>query len=269
MKSFFSTLENASLQFIGRASPELLLPNAKRFTAAAVLALGSSMAAAQGQYVWGDGTGSGSGANNQEPILAPSTVSRWGGIMGSVLGRAAAVSVVGSSGTSEIARAAQSAVSGIAEEVGRNVGRSASQQPYKQVAVPLAERDTLDTAGLNALFASGRANEQLRKGNWNDPAYRDAMTQRDESLRSLERVTRVVSERGYVVTPWTDLRSALALNGASEAQLVKLAEPMAARLHRPGGPGYTAQATVPARTLGAMLENMHAQQRANTQQPSP
>lgn len=145
-------LASASQQFIVYAKTELLSANAKAMMATVTLALAAAAVAtptpAQAQ-MWGGQTAAAQ-ANNS--VLPQNSAGRWGDLLGGSLGRVLGAGVGGGSNT-ELGRRMQDVVSGVSEEVGRNVGRRAAERPYQNVqnaqdvqASPTAQAQSLRLA---------------------------------------------------------------------------------------------------------------------------
>lgn len=245
-------LLSASRQFVAAAPVSILSPQARLITTASLLALsalGAAPASAQ-TYAWGNGGGDRSGNSS---VLPEQSAGRWGEVVGGVLGRAAGALASGTDATTEVGRRLQAVSAGVGEEVGRNLGRVTAKQPYAfddragatspaavaaaLNAMPLIERDHLDTMGVNAILSYGPAAAVSSQSS----AYRDIQVSHQAAVRQFELSLRAVADRGFSIAPWADARAALLqpLRTVPEARYVQYAQEMTQRLRRPGGPGYT------------------------------
>ncbi|WP_371436215.1 hypothetical protein [Polaromonas sp.] len=262
MNAIARCLQAASHQFVANAQPTILAPRAKALVMASalvVLAAVTVSPAAKAQYVWGNGGQNTSNNDRSQPVISQNSVSRWGEVLGGVVGRAAGTSMAGSAGTTAIGRTVQNAVSGMSEEVGRNLGRSAATEPFRSANnIPAAESDYIDTAGLNAIFAHGQAAQQALTGRRNSPDYQNVMAARDRTLREFDLAIRASANRGFNVGQWTQVRSMLLrpVGTTPEPELVAQGQTMSGRLYRQGGPGYRLPTSYATTSLEDMRINM-------------
>jgi len=236
MNTFKRALLSASQQ-VTVLAPDAALNRwsvVSRYAAVATLAM-----AGAGAHAWNDPA--------KDGPLPERQAQRWGENIGGAIGR-----IVGSSAitnpSNSAGRAVQSAVIGIAEDVGRWAGGVAATKPYEKNPVdqanaanrvPPAERDHLDTLGLRAIFAS----EELLRTPRDSRQYRAAADNLYNAQRNFEMAYRGAAERRVDVQPWAELREVLqtAHRGASEQRLAELGAPLVQRLNRPDGPGYDTQ----------------------------
>ena len=264
MSALLRSFISASQQFAAAAPAELLNPRARQIVAASLIAVAASMAApvdaqAQSNY-WTQG-----GQSAEAQVLPSNSAGRWGEMLGSALGRAAAVAVGGPNASSELGRRAQDAFSGVTEEVGRNVGRSAATKPYGAqgsnrgiASAPLIEQDHLDTLGLRAIVATVPA------------AGRNVSPQYDQAVRSFEMAIRATADRGFDVQPWMEARQALQQSPGSVPynRMVEIGRPMSSRLNRQNGPGFQVVDTQIQYQSQNQPQN-HAPAQAQPQYPTP
>lgn len=272
MNAIAQCFQSASHQFMLNAQPTLLSPKARALVMASSLVLLASLSAspsARADYVWGNGRSDVTSQESQDkkaPAVSQNSISRWGERLGGVVGRVAgSAAVVGTGiGNSQIGRTVQNAVTGMAEEAGRNLGRGAVSPTPEQTTKPApavmpdAERDFIDTSGLNAVFAHGQAAQiaatKPNSFNYSHPAF----VARDRTMREFDLALRTSSSRGFPITQWTQVRSMLErpLGATPETQLVAQAQQMSERLYRQGGPGYRMPSSSPTTTLQDMSINM-------------
>lgn len=265
MSAIARCLQSASHQFQAAAAPAILTQRSKSLVMASALVVlaGVSIApSVKAQYVWGNG---GQNSNRSEPTLSENTAARWGQILGGAVARAGSGAIIGSSATTAVGRTMQNAVTGISEEVGRNIGRNVAQEPFRHAnRPPAAEVDYIDTAGLNAIFATDRATAAAVRGNRSSAEYRAAMAERDQTVRAFDLAVRSTAERGFNTSQWSELRAMLLrpLGSTPEVQFAAQGRVMADRLNREGGPGYRVPGTYVATTLinrRANLQGAHGQ----------
>lgn len=138
-------IASAAQQFITFAAKELLSDRAKNLMSTVTLSLAAAAVvlptAAQAQ-VW-----AGQSASSGGSVLPQGSAGRWGDLLGGTLGRVLAASVGGSSNT-ELGRRVQDVVSGVSEEVGRNVGRKAAESPYQSQSEQTVRGRSADFARL-------------------------------------------------------------------------------------------------------------------------
>lgn len=208
-------------------------------------------------------------AQQTQSVLPQQSGIYWGQMLGQVLGATAgavAAQNIENQGVAQV-------VTGVATEVGRNLGGMAAKEAYQPSgsaaqpgAMPLHMRDRLDNAGLAAAFAFdqyaqvladskvGRATRaQLNDAQSAFWAARDALTYQARDLQS----------RGYGAQPWFQLSNALSQNVISKSHIAELAQPMAERLNRPGGPGYVSSERAQSRSsLSELRARVEARQPA-------
>ena len=240
-------LASASEQFVSSLEESFRSERSRHVLCAAMLtitavgAIGTSPAQAQS---WaGQSAATADGA-----LLPQDSAGRWGDMLGGTLGRVLAGSV-GTSSNSVIARQVQIVASGVAQEVGSNLGRRAAVSQYKNAdSVPQSQQgqktvvkysqDNLDVLALRALVANddlARAVASLD----NTSTLNDRYT---KALGALEVGMRNAITQGYDVMPWMAARAALQkpVVSVAHAELSNLGKPMIERLCRPGGPGMAA-----------------------------
>lgn len=232
MSALLRSFLSASQQFAAAAPGELLNPRARQAVAATLIVMAAGVAVpvdaqAQANY-WNQ-----NGESNQ--VLPSNSAGRWGEMLGSALGRAAAVAAGGPNASSDLGRRAQDAFSGVTEEVGRNIGRTAATRPYGAqgsnrglAAAPVFEQDHLDTLGLRAIVATVPA------------GGRNVSPQYEQAVRNFEMAIRATSDRGFDVQPWMEARQALQQPPGSVPynRMVEIGRPMSSRLNRQNGPGF-------------------------------
>ena len=272
MNALSRTLQSASQQFIANAQPVILTPKTRAIvmaSALAVLAGVSVSPSARAQYVWGNG---GQSAATQDgtapPVVSQGSVSRWGELLGGVVGRVAGSSIAGGAATSVIGRTVQDAAASVAEEAGRNLGRSAVTPSTSRTVkvLPLAESDYIDTAGLNALFAHGQAARAVLAERHDSVDTNALLVARARTLREFDLAIRTSAGRGFDVAPWSQALALLQrpVGSTPESQLVQQGQAMSDRLYRAGGPGYR----VPTEASTTSLERMRINMQARSQ-PAP
>lgn len=266
MSALKQALLSASQQFMFVAQPAILNVRARSLVAAAAMALATAAAVmpapASAQNVfWGQG----GAQNNNSGVLPENSAGRWGEMLGSAVGRAAGAMLGGNNASSDIGRRAQEVITGVTEEVGRNVGRGVATQPYanqqgtsSNQAMPVYEQDFLDTAGLRAIFANGEASRLPR----NTAAGRDAADRYDQAQREFELALRASSDRGFSINQWIAARSVLQqpLRSVPEERLAAIAQAMSSRLYRPGGPGFQAVQNNRSSSLESLRVSMQGRQ---------
>lgn len=188
-------------------------------------------------------------AQDAGSAISQNSVSRWGEILGGVVGRSVVAAIGGRSSYSEIGRRTQDIAAQVGEEVGRNVGRTAVTEPFKpskaapsatHVPMPLTVSDRLDTAALNAIYAHGQAIEVSSHASNGSPSVVEAQNYRQQTVGGFFLEHRAAANQGFDVSPWAQSLMALSrqMGDVPANQFVMLGRPMMERLHRQGGPGY-------------------------------
>ena len=233
MSAFSRCLQSAREQ-IALVAPESSLNRSyllARCAAVATLAMAGATA-----HAWND--------PQQQGPLPERQATRWGENIGTAVGRMVGSSAIGNP-TNPAARAVQSAVIGIGEDVGRWAGGRAAAKPYERGPADLAnvangiapaDRDHLDTLGLRTIFAA----EELARTPSNSRDYRVKGDSLYQAQRNFEMAYRAAAERRVDTSPWAELREALtqAHRSFQEVRMAELGRPLAERLNRPGGPGF-------------------------------
>lgn len=276
---------SASQQFMSVAKPAILNARSQNLVAAVLIAIAAvstfSAPTNANAQVWAGGVGGTTSQQGSNSPLPQSSAGRYGELMGGVLGRAAGGVVAGNSSNSDIGRRTQAVVTGIGEEVGRNLGRAGAEKPYEPPgnhikgrpggpdysngatsnsskltpATPVYERDHLDKLGLRAIFANSeaiKAGDAYRGGS--SVPMREATDFYNQSLRNFEMALRATADRGFDIQPWMDARQALQqpLRAVPEQRMAELGSTMYSNLSRPGGPGYSDRDTSNVITLESL-----------------
>lgn len=229
MKSFESAMRDVSTQILSHAPLVHLKESARIALAGGVLALGALTTATP---VFAQDGAMRSGGSTQG----------WGERIGSVMGNVLTVT----------GRGADRLVSSVSTMVVNGVQTDRLRQ---------GQRDQLDTLALRSVFSYERA-ESAMGGGVQSKAFKRANLQFLHARKELSTALRVAQTGGADVSAWRPLLVALQapVGSVSHPVIVEMANPMSARLHRQGGPGYQ-ESQRPVGTIAGLRESV-AERRA-------
>lgn len=202
----------------------------------------------------------------QRQVMPERSATNWGGQLGSIFG-AAAGAAIGQSADPAVRRV----IVGASTEAGRNAGQIAVGSVYqgqRQQAsvqrIPQETVDHLDRLGLNAAFAYDemmRVRAQFERGIVSSTQAAQAQQRFSVARDQFAGSVRSARMQGHTVDTWSQMSTALQQRFVNEQEVAFLAQGMAERLNRPGGPGFQDPNVAQDRTSLSDLRERMAQQR--------
>ena len=202
----------------------------------------------------------------QRQVMPERSAVNWGGQLGTIFGAAAGAAL-----GQNVDPAVRRVIVGASAEAGRNAGHIAIGSVYQghdqQSAVhriPEQTADHLDRLGLNAAFAYDemmRIRAQADRGFVSTSQAAQAQQRFNVARDQFAGSVRSARMQGHSVETWTQMSTALQQRFVNEQEVAFLAQGMAERLNRPGGPGFQDPNVAQDRTSLSDLRDRMAQQR--------
>lgn len=267
-----NAMRSLSIQFMAFSEPQALNHAVRKIAVASVLI--ASAVAAQAQQSQRNGV-----------LLPEQSAGRWGSVVGgAVLGS------VASTATGD--RLLNQVLTGVATEVGRNGGRIVATAPYDGASstsrsptnysggfysnyrpIDPRQADQIDTLALRTAFAYEEYVKVMPKdgrmvtSSFHQAALNPLISQRNQ----FEMAYRTARSNGYDVSPWNQIATTFRapVGTITLSQISSETAPIAERLYRPGGPGFSQQQRVENMdSLRQKMEILRQQQAAGQQNHS-